>query len=63
MNVTGDHTDLGNSSYRDGDAVASVDFIALHVQSQGVEGNPGETSEFIIQTSSETVLVLKASVR
>lgn len=44
--MTGNHTDLGNSSYRDGDAVASVDFIALYVQSQRVQGNPGETSVF-----------------
>lgn len=35
-------TDLGDSSHRDGDAVARVDFIALHVQSQSVQGNPGE---------------------
>lgn len=33
-------TDLSYSRHRDGDTVASVDFIALHIQSQSVEGNP-----------------------
>ncbi len=36
----GEQTDLSYPSYRDGHAVASVDFIALHIQSQSVQGNP-----------------------
>lgn len=36
------HTDLSYSCDRDGHTVASVDFIALHVQSQSVQGNPAD---------------------
>lgn len=36
------HTDLGYPGYRDGHPVAGVDFIALHIQGQSVQGNPGE---------------------
>lgn len=36
------HTDLGDPGDRDGHSVTGVDFIALHIQSQSVQGNPGE---------------------
>lgn len=34
------HTDLGYPCDGDGHSVAGVDFIALHIQSQSVQGNP-----------------------
>lgn len=37
------HTDLGYAGDGDGHAVAGVDFVAPHVESQSVQGNPGET--------------------
>ena len=36
------HTDLGDPRDRDWHPVASVDFIAFHIQSQSVQGNPKE---------------------
>ena len=35
-------TDLGYPCDGDGHSVARVDFIALHIQSQSVQGNPGD---------------------
>lgn len=42
------HTDLGYTSDRDGHSVAGVDFIALHIQSQSVQGNPEERQDMHI---------------
>lgn len=39
------HTDLGDPGHGDGHPVTSVDFVALHIQSQSVQGNPGERQD------------------
>lgn len=48
------HTNLGYSSDRDWHPVTSVHFIAFHIQSQSVQGNPVEGSMIKKQQSIET---------
>jgi len=35
---------LCDASDRDGDPMASVDLVTLHIQGQGVQGDPGKPS-------------------